>query len=369
MGLRGACFLLAVLVLNSLTSGLNGQTTTSGALTGVITDQTDAVVPDASVEIKDIAKGTAQSTKTDREGSYHFFFLVPARYDLTVTHDGFRTELRTVNVLLGPPITVNVALQIASATSEITIAGETSLIHAENGDVSATMNQKQVSDLPNQGNDLTNVVQIAPGVVMNTEGCCAPFSILGMPGTSYLLTIDGVRATDNGFHNQLTGPLALLMGQNQIEEATVVSTSYSGQFGGAAGGNINYISKSGTGQFHGNAQYYWNGTILNANNYFLNWFGLARPLDIANQWAGSLSGPIKKEKLFFFADNEGLCVTIPQSFFLQTPSPEFQAATLANIRSTFGVGSASDKFYQQVFDLYNAAPRSDAGNTGLRYTW
>jgi hypothetical protein len=79
--------------------------------------------------------------------------------------------------------------------------------------------------------------------------------------------------------------------------------------------------------------------------------------------------PIKKEKLFFFADNEGLCVTIPQSFFLQTPSPEFQAATLANIRSTFGVGSASDKFYQQVFDLYNAAPRSDAGNTGLRYTW
>src|SRR5215467_2974065 len=158
------------------------------------------------------------------------------------------------------------------------------------------------------------------------------FSILGMPGNSYLYTIDGMNDSDNGMNVQYTGSLFLLLGQNQIQEATVVTTGYSGQFGGAAGGNINYITKSGSNQFHGNAQYYWNGRILNANDYFIKATGGARPFDIANQWAGSIGGPIKKDKLFFFLDNEGLHVIIPQLFFdIHAPSPQFEAATMSNI--------------------------------------
>src|SRR5262249_41222366 len=149
----------------------------------------------------------------------------------------------------------------------INVADETPLIHGDNGDVSATVDQKQISEVPNQANDLTNVVQIAPGVLMNTAGSIgASFSILGMPGTSYLYAIDGVNNNETGFSNQLVGSLGVMMGQNEVQEASVVSTGYSGQFGGAAGGNINYVTKSGTGGFHGNAQYYWNGTVLNAND-------------------------------------------------------------------------------------------------------
>src|SRR5215467_936983 len=200
---RPCLFLLVGILAFSLTRNLHAQTTTSGALNGVVTDQTNAVVVNAEVELKDIAKGTTQSAKTDRDGLYQFFFIAPGTYALTIVHEGFRAETRTVNVLLGPPVTVNVSLHVAQASSEIRVIDEAPLIKAESGDVSATMNQKQVSDLPNQGNDLTNVVQIAPGVVMNTQNDFSPFSILGMPGTSYLLTIDGVRATENGFHNQL----------------------------------------------------------------------------------------------------------------------------------------------------------------------
>ncbi len=109
---------------------LNGQTTTSGALAGVVTDQSGAVIPDANVEIRDNAKGTAQSTKTDREGAYQFFFLAPARYTLTVTYSGFREEKRTVSVLLGPAVSVNVTLAIAEARSEMTVADEVPLIQA-----------------------------------------------------------------------------------------------------------------------------------------------------------------------------------------------------------------------------------------------
>jgi hypothetical protein len=346
---------------------VNAQTTTSGSLAGVVTDPTHAVVPDTTLVIKDSGRGTTQSTKTDREGAYRFFFLAPGRYALTVTHDGFQDEKRSVDVLLGPPVSVNITLAIAKARDIITVSDEVPLIQAENGDVSATMNQKQISEVPNPGNDLTNIVQVAPGTVMNTDNNFgAAFSILGMPGDSYLYTINGMSDNDNGANLQLVGSLFLLLGQNQIEEATVVTTGYSGQFGGAAGGNINYITKSGSNQFHGNAQYYWNGSVLNANDWFIKATGGSRPFDITNQWAGSIGGPIKKGKLFFFFDNEGLRVIVPQLFFdIQAPSPQFEAATMANIDSIFGIGSASEVFYKKVFRLYDAASTANSATIGV----
>jgi hypothetical protein len=345
---------------------LNAQTTTSGGLTGVITDQSSAVVPNADVEIKDSAKGTTYSTKTDPEGVYRFFFLAPGRFTLTVTHARFGEEKRTVNVLLGPPVSVNVTLQIAKTTESVSVTAEAPLIQAANGDVSATLNQKQISEVPNPGNDLTYIVQTAPGVVMNTDAQAngSNFSILGMPGNSYLYTIDGMNDSDNGLNVALSGSLFLLLGQNQIQEATVVSTGYSGQFGGAAGGNVNYITKSGSNEFHGNAQYYWNGRVLNANDWFNKELGNPRPFNIANQWAGSIGGPIKKDRLFFFFDNEGLRIFIPQLFFVQAPSPQFESATIANIDTKFGPTSASDAFYQKIFNLYNAAPGMNLATPG-----
>jgi hypothetical protein len=339
-------------------SQLSAQTTTSGALAGVVTDQSSAVVPGAVVEIRDKAKGTTQSTKTDREGAYEFFFLAPGRYTLTVAHSGFRQEKRTVYVLLGPAVSVNVTLALAEARGEITVADEVPLIQAENGDASATMNQRQISEVPNPGNDLTYVVQTAPGVVMNTDTpSIGRFSILGMSGTSYLFTTDGM--SNNGpWNNPLPGALGLLLGHNEIQEATVVSTGYSGQFGGAAGGNINYLTKSGTNAFHGNAQYYWNGSIFNANYWFNNAFNVARPFSIANQWAGSVGGPIKKDKVFFFFNTEGLRLQVLSVAQVVIPSPEFRDATLNNITNDqrFGLDSPTYAFYKKIFELYDAAP-------------
>jgi hypothetical protein len=152
---------------------------------------------------------------------------------------------RVVNVLLGPPGTVNVTLEIANASSEITVTDEVPLIQAENGDVSTTMTLLQVSQLPNPGNDLTYIVQTAPGVVMNTDSQSTGgiqngvpnFSMLGMPGSSYHYTMDGMSIMDNAQNFIIGGSLGLSLGQNQIQEATVISTGYSGQFGGAAGGS------------------------------------------------------------------------------------------------------------------------------------
>src|SRR5258706_3121684 len=349
----------AVLLVSALFVGEgSGQTPSSGALSGVLIDGTHAVMPDAAVNIRDLAKGTTDSTKTNGEGAYQFSFLRPGTYTLTATHPGFQEERRSITVQVGASVTINISLQVAKASSEIMVSDEAPIIQAETADVSNTMNQKQVSEVPNPGNDLTYVVQTAPGVVMNTDlSNGSHFSILGMPANSYLLTTDGM--SNNGTGNDtISGALGLLLGQNEIQEATVVSTGYSGQFGGAAGGNINYLTKSGTNGFHGNAQYYWNGSAFNANYWFNNAFNVPRPFSIAHQWAGSLGGPIKKDKLFFFLDSEGLRLQVSSTTQVTIPSHQFEDATMKNIDSDsrFGAGSATHSFYRKIFDLYDSAP-------------
>jgi hypothetical protein len=331
---------------------------------GTVVDPSHAVVANADVAIEDLAKGTKGTTKTDADGAYTFPFLRPGVYRLAATHPGFEEQQRIVTINVGPSVTANVIFQVLEARTEITVTGAAHVIQANNADVSATMSQKQISEVPNPGNDLTYIVQTAPGAVMNTDSQStggnqngAPnFSILGMPGTSYHFTMDGMSITDSGQNFIIGGSLGLSLGQNQIQEATVISTGYSGQFGGAAGGNINYITKSGSNGFHGNAQYYWNGRALNANDWFNKANGNPRSFSIANQWASSIGGPIKREKLFFFLDSEGLRLLIPQAFSVSIPSPQFEAATLANIASNPNLGSASSSFYQKIFDLYNDTP-------------
>jgi Carboxypeptidase regulatory-like domain len=118
----------ALLFAISFSTELSAQTTTSGGLTGVVTDPTHAVVLGTQIAIEEQSKGTNQSTKTDREGVYRFFFLEPGKYTLTITCDGFRQESRTVNVLLGPPVSVNVALEIAKVRTTVIVTEEAPLL-------------------------------------------------------------------------------------------------------------------------------------------------------------------------------------------------------------------------------------------------
>ena len=361
--------LTSILLLGSLSSReLNAQTTSSGGLRGVVSDPSGAVVAGAIVELKDNGKGDTQSTRTNAEGEYLYSFLRPGSFTLTFTKPGFRATGRIVDISLGPPVTMNIQLVLESDRTTVLVTEEGPLIKAENGDVSTTMSQLQVSQVPNPGNDLTYIAQTAPGVIMNTDNAgtsFANFSAFGMPGNSNLFTLNGMNDNNLGANVNISGALNLFLGQNEVQEATVVSYGYSGQFGSAAGANVNYITKSGGDAYHGNAAYFWNGGILNANNWINNATGSARPFSNANQWAGSFGGPIKKNKLFFFFNSEGIQLVLPiPPFEIQIPSPQFQAATLSNIDARFGPTSASSSFYRQMFSLYNATPGANAAVPG-----
>ena len=356
----------AVLVLLGLmlSDGAGAQNATSGGLAGVVTDPSNAVVPGARVQLKENAKGTSQAKTTDRYGGYSFSFVPPGTYTLTVTHPGFRTVSQILVVSVGPPSTLNVRLAIAESSDTVIVTGDTVPLHAENGDASTTVGRLQIAQVPNPGNDLTYIAQTSPGVIMNTAGGVGNFSVLGMPGLSTTFSLNGMNYTDIGLGINVTSASNLLLGINQIQEATIVSSGYSGHVGVQAGANVSYITKSGGNQFHGNALYFWNGRVLNANDWINNATGTPRPFDNANQWAGSIGGPIKTDKLFFFFDTEGLRLLIPQVTQVVIPSLQFEEATLANIDAKFGSASASDAFYRQIFSLYNTAPGANGADPG-----
>jgi hypothetical protein len=337
---------------------LRAQTQTTGEITGAVTDPSGAVVAKARVVLKDISKGTTATTETNRDGVYHFQLLTPSNYTVSVTSTGFEGVTRTLTVALGQVTTGDVHLPIGSASTIVTVeAGNEPLLQTENGNLATTFDQQQLSAIPNPGNDLTAFVQTAPGVVMNTAGGLGNFSDHGVGAASNLFTLDGMDDNDPFLNLNNSGATNLLLGANEIQESTIVSSGYSGEYGSLAGASVNYITKSGSNEFHGNAVYYWNGSALNANDWFLNHAGDPKNFSNANQWAGSIGGPIKKDKLFFFFNTEGLRVVIPVSNAVAFPSQAFQNATIANLENSdgFPASSATVKFYQNLFSLYNNA--------------
>jgi hypothetical protein len=346
-------FLVIIVLLAGTLKTLSAQTITTGEVVGTVTDPTGAAVPDAKVTLKSTEKGTESDTKTSSTGAYHFFLVSPGRYTVLVSAPNFQTVSRTLEVALGAVTTVDAQLSIGKTSQTIEVTAEAPLMQTDSPNVGATITAQQVSELPNPGNDLSYIAQTAPGSVMNTQGGYGNFSSFGMPGTSNLFTLNGMDDNDPFLNLNNSGATNLLLGQNEVSEVSVVNIGYSAQYGGLAGANINYVTRSGTNGYHGQATYFWNGSKMNANDWFNNQSGTPKPFSNANQWGAWFGGPLKKDKLFFFLNTEGLRVVIPTSSKVLIPSTQFVTATLANIGAKL---PNSLPFYQNIFNLYANAP-------------
>jgi hypothetical protein len=330
------------------------QTTTSGDLSGTVTDSHGAVIVGAEVKLVSQDTGTAQTVKTNRTGSYRVPLLKSGTYTVTATADGFQQQGKPVVIAIGQITETNFILGVKGTTAIVDVnAADVSLIQTESGSIQTTYTEKQITDVPNPGNDLTYIAQTAPGSVMSDkpEGTGDPgnFSSFGMPAVSNLYTINGANEMDPFVNSGNVGAFNMVLGNNDLSEATVVSIG-SAEYGQLSGAQLNAVTKSGTNKYHGNAQYGWNGRALNANDYFNNRTGTARPFDNVNQWAAAVGGPIIKEKLFFFADYEGIRSIQPTSVLVTIPSASLETTALAS------VPASETSFYQQIFALYNNAP-------------
>ena len=356
--MRPVCFtaMFAFLFVSLFTTRTMGQSLIAGDIAGRVTDPAGAVVPNAVVNLKSLDTGTENNVKTSGEGSFRFSLLKPGRYEVSTSVSGFAKVVTAVTVEVGQTTQVDLSPELAKATETIEVTSQLPLINTDPGN-STGFGSKEVGLLPSPGGDMTNIAFSAPGAVVSTGAGYGNFTVNGMPATSNLFTVNGENDMDPYFNTNNAGASNLTLGGNEVQEATVVTNPYSGQYGQLIGGQVTYVTKSGTNDFHGNAQYWWNGRYMNANNFFSNATGAPRPFANANQWAGSVGGPIIKDKLFFFFDTEGLRFILPNVDTVIAPTPAFAAAVLNNI-ATFQ--PAQLPTYQKLMSLFANAKGANA---------
>ena len=198
-------FVFAVMV----GANLHSQTSTTGDIAGVVTDQTAAVVSQVSVTLKNIDTGSSTSTTTNSQGSYNFSLLQPGRYSVSAAAVGFQTIVKRATVALGSSITVNLQLSVSSQSETVEVTDEATGIQTEDANLETNFSAQQISVLPNPGNDLSAVALTAPGVVMNTTGGSVfgggNYEFFGLPSNSNVFTYDGANDNDPYFNINNSG--------------------------------------------------------------------------------------------------------------------------------------------------------------------
>jgi hypothetical protein len=350
--------LLAVMAL-IVPGALWGQSIVTGAVTGVVTDASNAVVPNAKVTLKSEATGETLTQTTGSTGSFNFPLLKPGMYRVGLSQQGFRTISEKVDVELGQTTTANIKLEVGSASETLEVTGEAPLLQTEDANISTTFNTEQILALPTPGGDITSYAQSAPGVLMNTGGSYGNFTAFGLPATSNLFTLNGNDENDPFLNLNNSGSSNLLLGQNEVQEVAVVSNGYTAQYGRQAGVQVDYTTKSGSNALHGNAGFWYNSSSFNANDWFqkqneiTNGLPQQQPFAVNHMWTGSVGGPIVKDKLFFYVDQEGLYYALPSGQHVFLPTPAFSAAVLSNI----GANNPSQlPFYTNLMNLYANSP-------------
>ena len=326
--------------------------TSTGAINGSVTDPSGAVVPNVPVSLVNTATGAKQQTESNPSGVFRFELLDPGTYKVTVTPSGFGAVTEALTVQLGQIAHADIKLAVASTQQTVSVQGQALELQTENGNVSSTISTAQIQEIPNSGNDMTYVVQLSPGTVVNNQA--GGKVVYGLPNSTSTYTIDGMVNDDPYYNGNNSGATNLLLGSSEVLEATVAGNAYSGQYGGLSGAQVNYVTRGGANRIHGSAVWYWAGKSTSANDWFNNYSGAPRPDENANQWSAEIGGPIKKDKLFYYVDTEGVRMILPTSQLTVVPSPQFEAATVANLQST-GL-SNSIPLYQNIFNLYNGAP-------------
>ncbi len=370
---RPTCFAFLVLtVAGLLPVEALAQGETTSAIVGQVRDTTNAVVPGVTVSITNLETGLRRSAKTDDAGRFNFPQLKPGTYSVKAEAQGFEPQ-QNDNVIsgLGQKQTVDFTLRVARSNETVEVNSEAPLINPENANTSTTLNTSALEDLPNPGGDLTYPLQFSPGALINTAGSGNDFvggtngygnvEFNGLPALSNGYIVDGLETNDPLTNLNSGLSTNLVLGLNSISEVTVNTLSYSVDQGRYGASQVNYVTKSGTNQFHGNLYELWNGALLNAADYFTNATpGNHKPGATVNHFGGSVGGPIVHDKLFFFFDSEWVRIALPIVTPTIVPSTVFQAYVLQQLSGgqTTGCGSNPNEnclFYQQMFSLYGNA--------------
>lgn len=367
---------LALLLLSSLLllpMEILAQGETTSAIVGQVTDGTGAAIPGATVTVTNRATALQRKGKTDNEGRFNFPQLQPGTYSVRVEAEGFDPQ-HTDNVVsgLGEKQTVEFTLKVARSNQTVEVSGAAPLINPENPNTSTNLNAPALENLPNPGGDLTYPLQFAAGALVNTAGSGNDFvggtngygnvEFNGLPALSNGYIVDGLETNDPLTNLNSGLSTNLVLGLNSISEVTVNTLSYAVDQGRYGASQVNYVTKSGSNEFHGNLYEIWNGSILNAADYFTNATpGNHKPRSTVNHFGGSIGGPIVRNKVFYFFDSEWVRIALPIVSATTVPTSEFESYVLQQLPlggtdsvtgSVYQPSPQSVPFYQKMFSLY-----------------
>jgi Carboxypeptidase regulatory-like domain len=365
---------LAGLLLFLVQTNTHAQGETTSAIVGQVVDATNSAIPGATVSITSRGTGLRRSVKTDHEGGFSFPQLTPGTYSVRVEAQGFDPQQNDkVSAGLGEKQTVNFTLQIAQSKQTIEVSGAPALINPQNANTSTNLNAPALENLPNPGGDLTYPLQFAPGALINTAGSGNDFvggtngygnvEFNGLPALSNGFIVDGLETNDPLTNLNSGLSTNLVLGLNSISEVTVNTLSYSVDQGRYGASQVNYVTKSGTNDFHGNLYEIWNGSILDAADYFTNATpGNHKPRSTVNHFGGSLGGPVIRDRLFFFFDSEWVRIALPIVTPTIVPTAAFENYVLQQLPlgetagctpgSCYAPEPAEVPFYKKMFALY-----------------
>ncbi|HVT92626.1 MAG TPA: carboxypeptidase regulatory-like domain-containing protein [Bryobacteraceae bacterium] len=283
----------------------------TASITGRVTDPTGASVANATVTAKDLARGTLWPTKTGTEGVYAFPRVPVGTYELKIESPGFKTYVNSHLLLeVNQRARVDVQMEVGAVSESVAVTSEAPLLQTDTTQVGAVISSRTIQNTPLISRNPIALTLLTAGVVTPDPSSFNSGTRTGGGGRPY---VNGNREEANNFlldgvdNNQVSDNLTSYQPNlDAIEEFKMITNNASAEFGNFEGGIINVVIKSGTNDLHGNAFEYFRNDKLNANNWGRNWQGLARSPMRWNQFGGTVGGKIIRDKLFFFADYQGL---------------------------------------------------------------
>lgn len=290
------------------------QTSGAGAITGTITDPSHAVVSDAKVTVTNVDTGVAHEYTTNSAGIYVAPFLQPGHYQVAAVASNFGSvKASNLTLQVGQTLTVELALTVQSANTTVEVSGNSAMLDVEQTEVSQVVDQAIVQNLPVNGRNWSDFVLLTPNVVQDgTSGMVSFHGVSGLYNQNY---VDGANNNQMLF-SEARGRASgapFVYSLDSIKEFQTETSNYSAEFGQAAGGQVNAITRNGTNDLHGDLFYYLRYPTLNALDPYSKWsvlynnanpFLLTQPIHQQQEFGGSVGGPFKKDKLFYFLTSD-----------------------------------------------------------------
>lgn len=331
-----AVVLVAFLCFWFAASAAHAQTS-NGAISGLVSDPSGAIIVGADVAIVNDVTGVQYSGKSNDEGVYVVRNLPPGPYRLQVAKTGFKTIIKPDVVLnVEDALAINFTLPVGATSETVTVTGGAPLINTESGSVSTVVDRNFVENLPLNGRSFNTLLQLTPGVVIAASNSSdqGQFSVAGQRTSANNFVIDGVSAnfgvspefglgtsgTGGAQAFSAVGGTSSLASVEALQEFRIETSSFAPEFGRSPGGQVILTTRSGTNGFHGGLYEYFRNDVLDANDWFANRAHKGRAPERHNDFGGFLGGPIQSDKTFFFLSYEGARLRQPNTQIVQVPS-------------------------------------------------